>query len=197
MVKLQQAFGEDTMGPTSIKERYHWFKDSRLSAESNSRSGWPSDAIIAQVQSLLEEDSRSTVRELAEMMDTTGATHSSLREDLALRRVAAKFVQRLLTNEQKQLSGSIAGYAWFCSQYLRIHERNHHWWRPVFTGMTLRRRWNHQNEVFRHPHSYPATYEIWVVLLFTKLKYLSGDLYTIMTVFGKSSCNLFQKLLLN
>ena len=106
--KIQQAFGEDAMGPTSIKEWYNRFKDGRTSAESDSRSGRPStsrnDAVIDQVRALVLEDRRITVRELADEVDISiGSVHSLLREDLALRRVAAKFVPRLLTTEQKQL----------------------------------------------------------------------------------------------
>lgn len=106
--KIQLAFGEDAMGPTAIKEWYNRFQNGRTSSESDSRSGRPStsrnDAMSLQIQSLVEEDRRITVREIAEAMDiSTGSTHSILREDLALRRIAAKFVPRLLTNEQKQL----------------------------------------------------------------------------------------------
>lgn len=71
--KIQQAFGEDATEPTTIKEWYNQFKDGRTSAESDSRSGRPltsrNDAIIDQVRTLVLEDHRITVRELADEMD--------------------------------------------------------------------------------------------------------------------------------
>ena len=106
--KIQQAFGEDSMGPTTMKEWYNCFKDGRKSAESDPRSGRPStsrnDEVINQVHGLVLEDRRITIRELAGETDiSTGSVHSVLHDDLGLRRVAAKFVPRLLTLEQKQL----------------------------------------------------------------------------------------------
>ena len=106
--KIQQAFGEDAMGATTIKDWYNRFKDGRLSADSDQRSGRPStsrnEEVINRVKDLVLEDRRITIRELADESDiSTGSVHSILHEDLGLRRVAAKFVPRLLTLEQKQL----------------------------------------------------------------------------------------------
>ena len=106
--KIQQAFGDDAMSITQIKEWYNRFKDGRTSVESESRSGRPStsrnDEVIDQVQTLVMQDRRVTIRELAEEMGISiGSAHSILREDLAMRRVSSKFVPKLLTMEQKQL----------------------------------------------------------------------------------------------
>jgi hypothetical protein len=50
------------------------------------------------------QDRRVTVRELAEEAGiSTGSVHSILTDDLAMRKVSAKFVPKLLTMEQKQL----------------------------------------------------------------------------------------------
>jgi hypothetical protein len=49
-------------------------------------------------------DRRVTIREIAEEVDiSTFTAHSILTEDLAMKRVAAKFVAKLLMAEQKQL----------------------------------------------------------------------------------------------
>ena len=100
--KIQRVFGDDAMGITQIKEWYNRFKDGRTSVESDARSGRPSksrnDKLIDQVQTL--QDRRVTVRELAEKVGiSTGSVHSILTDDLALRRVSAKFVPKLLTME--------------------------------------------------------------------------------------------------
>ena len=50
------------------------------------------------------QDRRVTVRELVEkVVISTGSVHSILTDDLAMRRVSAKFVLKLLTMEQKKL----------------------------------------------------------------------------------------------
>jgi hypothetical protein len=63
------GFGDDGMGITQIKERYNRFKDGRTSVESDARSGRPStslnDELIDKVRTLVMQDRRVTVRELA------------------------------------------------------------------------------------------------------------------------------------
>jgi histone-lysine N-methyltransferase SETMAR len=95
------GFGDDGMGITQIKEWYNQFKDGRTSVESDARSGRPSTSrnveLIDQVQTLVMEDRRVTVRELAEDVGISiGSVHSILTDNLALRRVSAKFVPKLI-----------------------------------------------------------------------------------------------------
>ena len=57
-----------------------------------------------EVRTLVMQDRRVTVRELAEEVGiSTGSVHSILTDDLAMQRVSAKFVPKLLTMEQRQL----------------------------------------------------------------------------------------------
>jgi histone-lysine N-methyltransferase SETMAR len=91
----------------------HRFKDGRTFVDSEPHPGWPStsqnDNVIDQVWTLVMQDRRITVRELAiEVGISTGSVHSILAEDLGLKRVSTKFVPRLLTMEQKQLCLEIA-----------------------------------------------------------------------------------------
>ncbi|PNF38932.1 hypothetical protein B7P43_G07456 [Cryptotermes secundus] len=84
------------------KERYNCFKDGRTSVDSEPRSRRPSTSrnenVIEQVQTLVMEGRRITVRELAnEIGVSTGSVHSSLTEDLGMRRVSAKFVPTFVT----------------------------------------------------------------------------------------------------
>jgi predicted transcriptional regulator len=56
------------------------------------------------VGSLILEDCRLTVREIADEVGiSTGSAHSILTEDLHMCRVVAKFVPKLLAQEQRQL----------------------------------------------------------------------------------------------
>ena len=69
----------------------------------------PNNETIEVVQRLVKEDRRLTVREISDDLNISiGSCHSILTQDLGMRRVAAKFVPRLLTDDQKQsrLSGS-------------------------------------------------------------------------------------------
>ena len=110
--KIQQAFWEDAMCITRIKEWYNRFKDDSTSVDSEPRHGRPStsrnDNVINQVRTLVMQDRRITVRELADEVGVSiGSVHTILTADLGLRRVSAKFVLKL-TMEQKQLRLEIA-----------------------------------------------------------------------------------------
>lgn len=104
--KIQQVFGDDAMGVTQIKECFNRFKTGRTSVESDQRSGRPQTArnaaVVERVENLIMGDRRLTVREIAEEVDISkDSTHAILRDDLNMHRVAAKFVPKLLSAEQK------------------------------------------------------------------------------------------------
>ena len=106
--KIQRVFGEDAMVITQIKEWCNRFRDGRMSVESDARAGRHStsrnDELINQVRTLVMQELRVTVRELVEEVGiSTDSVHSILTDDLAMRRVSAKFVPKVLTMEQKQL----------------------------------------------------------------------------------------------
>jgi transposase len=111
--KIQEAFGNDAMGVTQIKEWYNRFKNGRTSVESDQRTGRPSTSrnpdVINKVRSLTMEDRQLTVRETANDIGISdGSAHEILTDDLGMRRVAAKFVPKLLSCEQKELRLDVA-----------------------------------------------------------------------------------------
>ncbi|KAJ4439787.1 hypothetical protein ANN_07915, partial [Periplaneta americana] len=113
ILKIQQVFGEDAMGVTQIKEWFNRFKDGRTSAESEQRCGRPqtarSAAVVERVRNLVMADRRLTVREIAEEVGVSkDSAHAILRDDLNMNRVAAKFVPKLLSPEQKDLRRDVA-----------------------------------------------------------------------------------------
>jgi hypothetical protein len=63
--KIQQAFGDDAMGATQIKEWFNCFKDGCTMVDSDQRSGRPSTSqnanVIVNVRSLILEDSCLTI----------------------------------------------------------------------------------------------------------------------------------------
>ncbi|XP_072145081.1 histone-lysine N-methyltransferase SETMAR-like [Dermacentor andersoni] len=106
--KIQTAFGYDAMSSTHIKQWYDRLKDGHTSVKSESRSGRPSTCrnnhVNAEVNAVVMRDRRVTIREIAEDVGIrTFSAHFIKTEDLAMKRVAAKFVPKLLTVQQKQL----------------------------------------------------------------------------------------------
>ncbi|XP_077553572.1 protein GVQW3-like [Haemaphysalis longicornis] len=106
--KIQAAFGDNAMSSTQMKEGYNRFKDGRTSMESEPRSGRPStcrnNQVIAEVNSVVTRDFRVTIREIAEDVGiSTFSANSNMIEDLAMKRVEAKFAPMRLTVGQKQL----------------------------------------------------------------------------------------------
>lgn len=62
-----------------------------------------------QVRTLVMHDRRITIREIADEVNISiGSVHTILTEDLGMRRIAAKFMSKLLTIEQKQHRSEIA-----------------------------------------------------------------------------------------
>ncbi|KAL4100983.1 hypothetical protein QTP88_021004 [Uroleucon formosanum] len=104
---IKTAFGEYSLSRSVTFEWYKRFKDGRQSTDDDSRSGRPStsrkDDVVEKIKEKVRNERRLTVRELAnEAGISIGSCHEILTENLQMKRVAAKFVPRLLTLEQKE-----------------------------------------------------------------------------------------------
>jgi hypothetical protein len=101
---LQNVFGDKTMSRTTTYEWYRRFKDSRTSLEDDPRSGRPSTSTDEDpIRAVIRSNRRLTVREVADECEiSVGSCHTMLTEKLNMHRVAAKFVPRLLNDEQKE-----------------------------------------------------------------------------------------------
>ena len=100
---LQQACGEDCLSRTQCHEWYQRFKSGRTSVEDDPKSGRPSTSMdddhIEKVLAVIRQNRRPTVREVAEEVGICKSScHLILTDKLQVRRVAAKFVPRLLTD---------------------------------------------------------------------------------------------------
>ncbi|UYV61769.1 hypothetical protein LAZ67_1006441 [Cordylochernes scorpioides] len=90
---------------------YRWYK--KFSEGDEERAGRPStsttDEKNNEVEKMILANRRITVREVAEDLNISiGSCHSIFVNDLGMRRVAAKFVPKLLNCDQKQLRMNIA-----------------------------------------------------------------------------------------
>ncbi|GFV36503.1 protein GVQW3 [Trichonephila clavipes] len=103
---MKTAFGDEAMSRAWVFEWFRRLKESRQSVNSDPRSGRPSTSRnedkIAQVKAVVRSDRRLTVREIAqECHISVRSCDGILRKDLNMRRVPAKFVPRLLTEDQQ------------------------------------------------------------------------------------------------
>ena len=108
------------MGRTQVFDWFRRFKEGRTSVESDPRSGRPStsrnEEMIAKVRKIFRNNRRLTVREIADDCGISlGSCNAILTDDLRMKRVCAKFVPRLLTDEQREQLQTIARDLFECS----------------------------------------------------------------------------------
>ncbi|UYV75811.1 hypothetical protein LAZ67_13001424 [Cordylochernes scorpioides] len=110
---LTVAYGEATLDRSNVYRWYKIFSEGREDVNDEERAGRPStsttDEKINEVEKMILANRRITVREVAEDLNISiGSCHSIFINDLGMRRVAAKFVPKLLNCDQKQHRMNIA-----------------------------------------------------------------------------------------
>ncbi|XP_008179957.1 protein GVQW3-like [Acyrthosiphon pisum] len=104
--KLQQAYGESVLSRAQV---FRWFKafyEGREAIEDEPRNGRPStaksDENVIRVRDLVRFDRRLTVRMIGEQLGLTHTTvHHILTNDLEMRKICAKMVPKILSQDQK------------------------------------------------------------------------------------------------
>ncbi|XP_033224565.1 protein GVQW3-like [Belonocnema kinseyi] len=130
---LQKAFKDECIAKTQIKEWYRRFKSGRTSLDSDPRSGRPSTGTssdnVERVRVAVEQDRRLNVRELEDELGIPKSTvWRILTENLGMTRVCAKFILKLLTDQQKNLRLEIA------QDNLEIINSDENFFQKVITG---------------------------------------------------------------
>ncbi|UYV62855.1 hypothetical protein LAZ67_2002161 [Cordylochernes scorpioides] len=110
---LTVAYGEATLDRSNVYQWYKMFSEGREDVNDEERAGRPStsttDEKINEVEKMILANRQITVREVAEDLNISiGLCHSIFINDLGMRRVAAKFVPKLLNCDQKQHRMNIA-----------------------------------------------------------------------------------------
>lgn len=105
--RLQQVFGDSAMKQRTVYDWFKRFETGRDSLCDEERSGRPvtscTEANVTQVQALVQEDQRSTIRFLANKTGLCVASvHTILHDCLDMRRLVARWVPRLLTEDHKR-----------------------------------------------------------------------------------------------
>ena len=112
---LQKVHGNGALKYATVCKWVRRFNDGQESIENDPQEGRPVSVLteknIATVKTLIEEDARYTVQEIEEL----SGIHSSsvlkmLRERLGQRKICARWVPHLLTDEQKQSRVKLASH---------------------------------------------------------------------------------------
>lgn len=104
---IQQGFGDQSLSRAQVFQWHARFKTGRTSVDDDERTGRPTSCTtpetVALIQELIRQDRRLTIRDIAEEVKVGyGTCQQVLTEELGMHRVAAKFVPRILTADQKQ-----------------------------------------------------------------------------------------------
>ena len=104
---IQQAFGDQTLSRARVFQWHARFKTSRTSVDDDEHTGRPTSCTtpetLTRIQELLHQDRHRTIHDIAEKVGIGYGTRKQiLMEELDMHCVAAKFVPRILTADQKQ-----------------------------------------------------------------------------------------------
>jgi len=107
LTMIQQAFGEQSFSRARVFQWHARFKTGRTSIDDDEHPGRTSSCstpeIVTRIQELARRDRRRTIHDIAEEEGIDyGACQRFLKEELGMHCVAAKFVPRILTADQKQ-----------------------------------------------------------------------------------------------
>jgi hypothetical protein len=104
---LQQAFGETALSRSKTFEWYSRFKNGRTPIDDDPHTGRSSAArtnkTVHLVNAVIRGNRHLTIREIADELSLSfGTCQAILMQDLGMRRVLAKLVPRLLTQDQTE-----------------------------------------------------------------------------------------------
>ena len=104
---IQPAFGDQSLSSAQVFQWHARFKTGRTSVDGDEHTGrlrsCKTPETFALIQALLRQDRRQTIHDIAEELGICyGTSQRVLTEELGMHRVAAKFVPRILTADQKQ-----------------------------------------------------------------------------------------------
>jgi transposase len=104
---IRRVYRNKAMSHARCFEWHACFKRGRTLLEDDERSGRPSTSStpknVETIRQLVHEDRQRTIKDIATIVNVSyGTLQTILTCDMNMHRVAAKFVPRLLTPEQKQ-----------------------------------------------------------------------------------------------
>ena len=131
---LQHVYGDETMSRSRVFEWHRRFREGLEEVEDAPRSGRPStsrnDENVERVRQMVRSDRRLTVRMIANDLDVNrDCVWKIITEELGMRKICAKMVPRMLTEDQKEKRMQV------CQDILERLEIDPHLLENVITGM--------------------------------------------------------------
>ena len=104
---LQTAFWASCMNWASVFERYKRFNKGRESVRDDERCGRSKEVrtpeLIGQIKNFIDKDRRVSIETISAQFDVSaGTVHKIIREELKMWKICAKFVPRVLREDQKE-----------------------------------------------------------------------------------------------
>ena len=104
---LQTAFGLSCMNRTSVFEWHKRLKVGRESVRDDERCGRSKEVrtpqLIGQIKNFMDKDPRVSIETIRAQFDVSaGTVHTIILEELKIRKICAKFVPRVLREDQKE-----------------------------------------------------------------------------------------------
>ena len=104
---LQTAFGASCMNQTSVFEWHKRFKEGRESVRDDERCGRSKEVntpeLIGQIENFMDKDRRMSIETISAQLDVSvGTVHTIIREEQNMEKICAKFVPRVLREDQKE-----------------------------------------------------------------------------------------------
>ncbi len=103
---IWEAFGDETMSQTRVYDWHKQFREGRESIEDDERAGRLSTSKTEEnvkVREVLNSDRRLSVRLIADKCNMSkDSVHRILTEDLQMRKICAKMVPKVLTDQRKE-----------------------------------------------------------------------------------------------
>ena len=104
---LQTAFLPSRMNQASVFEWHKRFKEGRESVKDDERCGKSKEVrtpeLIGQLKNFMDKDRRVSIETINAQFDVrVGTIHTIIREELKMRKIGAKFVPRVLREDQKE-----------------------------------------------------------------------------------------------
>ena len=112
MTEISTAFGPSCVSYGTVLRCKKKFESGVESIKNEPKSGRPKSAsrreIVSKIKETIEEDARFTVRDIARKAISLSTVHLILKKHLKVRKISARWVPHLLTDEQKRQRVKVA-----------------------------------------------------------------------------------------
>ena len=136
---LQTAFQPSCMNRASVFKWYKRFKERNESVRDDERCGKSKEVrtpeLIGQIKNIMDKDRRVSIETISAQFDVSvGTVHTIIREELKMQKICAKFVPRVLWENQKERrchdSRGWSSWSIQIPQFLML------WWPAMIAGST-------------------------------------------------------------